>query len=33
MIHAALEDDKERLQLLYSHGYRLGTVKKIVKCQ
>ena len=27
MIHAALEDDKERLQLLYSHGYRLGTVK------
>ena len=24
MIHAALEDDKERLTLLYSHGYRLG---------
>jgi len=24
IIHAALEDDKERLKLLYRHGYRLG---------
>eukprot|EP00095_Tigriopus_kingsejongensis_P000985 maker-scaffold39_size501901-snap-gene-2.9 protein:Tk00985 transcript:maker-scaffold39_size501901-snap-gene-2.9-mRNA-1 annotation:"short transient receptor potential channel 5" len=25
MIHAALEDDRERLAILYSYGYRLGT--------
>lgn len=25
MIHASLEDDRERLALLYSYGYRLGT--------
>lgn len=24
MIHAALEDDKDRLKLLYRFGYRLG---------
>ena len=24
MIHASLEDDKERLKILYSYGYRLG---------
>ena len=24
MIHAALEDDKDRLHILYLHGYRLG---------
>ena len=24
MIHASLEDDKDMLKLLYSHGYRLG---------
>ncbi len=25
MIHAALEEDRERLSVLYSYGYRLGT--------
>ncbi len=25
MIHAALEEDRERLAMLYSYGYRLGT--------
>ena len=33
MIHAALEDDRERLGILYSHGYRLGneTDRRITK--